>query len=66
MLQIKNTLDLSNNNFGVFSHIKAHYGCYETTKNSSLHIHTFYDLMILQIPTHLYKHCWMMRFFDKK
>jgi hypothetical protein len=32
MLQIKNTLDLSNNNFGVFSHIKAHYGCYETTK----------------------------------
>jgi hypothetical protein len=40
MLQVKNTKDLSNNNFGVFSHIKVHYGCYETAKNGSLHIHT--------------------------
>jgi hypothetical protein len=40
MLQVKNTKDLSNNNFGVLGHIEAHYGCYETTKNGSLHIHT--------------------------
>jgi hypothetical protein len=40
MLQVKNTIDLSNNNVGVLGHIKAHYGCYETIKNGSLHIHT--------------------------
>jgi hypothetical protein len=40
MLQVKNTKDLSNNNFGVIGHIKAYYGCYETTKNGSLHMHT--------------------------
>jgi hypothetical protein len=37
---VKNTKDLSNNNFGTFNHIKTHYGCYETAKNGSLHIHT--------------------------
>jgi len=25
---------------GVFGHIKVHYGCYKTTKNGHLHIHT--------------------------
>jgi len=40
MLQVKNTKDLSNNNFGVISHIKAYYGCYEIAKNGSLHMHT--------------------------
>jgi hypothetical protein len=40
MLQIINPKDLSNNNFGVIGHIKAYYGCYETTKNGSLHMHT--------------------------
>jgi hypothetical protein len=40
MLQVKNTIDLSNNNVGVLGHIKAHYGCYEMTKNGNLHIHT--------------------------
>jgi len=40
MLQVKNTKDLSNNTFGVFSHIKAHYGCSKIAKNGSLHIHT--------------------------
>jgi hypothetical protein len=39
MLQVKNTHDLSNKNVDVPSHIKAHYGCYETTKNDSLYIH---------------------------
>jgi hypothetical protein len=37
---VKNTKDLSYNNFGVLDHIKARYGCYEITKNGSLHIHT--------------------------
>jgi len=40
MLQVKNTNNLSNNNFGVFSHIKVYYGCYETIKNGNLCIHT--------------------------
>jgi hypothetical protein len=40
ILQVKNTKDLSNNNFGVLGNIKAHYGCYEIAKNGSLHIHT--------------------------
>ncbi len=40
MLQVKNTKNLFNNNFGVLSHIKIHYGCYEIVKNGSLHIHT--------------------------
>jgi hypothetical protein len=39
-LQIKNTKDLFNNDFGVLGHIKAHYGCYEIAKNGNLHIHT--------------------------
>ncbi len=32
ILQVKNTKDLSNNNFGTLDHIKTHYGCYETAK----------------------------------
>jgi hypothetical protein len=40
MLQVKYTKNLSNNNFGVLSHIKVHYGCYEIVKNGSLHIYT--------------------------
>jgi hypothetical protein len=40
MLHVENTKNLSNNNFGVLGHIKAHYGCYEITKDGSLHIHT--------------------------
>jgi hypothetical protein len=28
-------------NIGVFGQIKGYYGCYETMKNGSLHIHTF-------------------------
>jgi hypothetical protein len=40
MLQVKNTKDLSNNNFGVIGHIQAYYGCYETVKNGNLHMHT--------------------------
>ncbi len=46
MLQVKNIDDLFNNNVGVFGHIKAHYGCYKTTKNGNLHITHYYDLMI--------------------
>jgi hypothetical protein len=41
MLHVENTKNLSNNNFGVLGHTKAHYGCYEITKNGSLHIHTW-------------------------
>jgi NADH:ubiquinone oxidoreductase subunit 6 (subunit J) len=40
MLQVKYTKNLSNNNFGVLSHIKVHYGCYEIVKNGNLYIHT--------------------------
>jgi hypothetical protein len=40
MLQVKNTKVLYNNNFGVISHIKSYYGCYEIAKNGSLHMHT--------------------------
>jgi len=40
MIQVKNTKQLINENTSVFGHIKAYYGCYETTKNGSLHIHT--------------------------
>jgi hypothetical protein len=30
----------SNNNVGMFRHIKTYYRCYEIAKNGSLHIHT--------------------------
>jgi hypothetical protein len=39
-IHVTSEKDLSNNNFGVLSHIKAYYGCYEIAKNGSLHIHT--------------------------
>jgi hypothetical protein len=39
-LQIKIAKDLFNNDFSVFGHIKAHYGCYEIAKNGNLNIHT--------------------------
>ncbi len=32
---------LINENIGVFGQIKSCYGCYETMKNGSLHMHTF-------------------------
>jgi hypothetical protein len=64
MLQVKDSKDLFDENGGVPSHIKVHYGCYETTKNDSLYIHTLSWLNNFQIPTHLYKHC-MMRFLVK-
>ncbi len=38
MIQVKNTKQLINENTSVFGQIKAYYGCYETTKNGSLHI----------------------------
>ncbi len=65
MLQEKNTKELFNNNFGVIGHIKAHYGCYETTKMVAYISTHYYGLMVFQIPTHLYKHYLMMRFFNK-
>jgi hypothetical protein len=40
MIQVKNIKQLINEKTGVFGQIKAYYGCYETTKNGSLHIHT--------------------------
>jgi hypothetical protein len=40
MIQVKNTKQLINEKIGVFGQIKAYYGCYETTKNGSLYIHT--------------------------
>jgi hypothetical protein len=40
MLQVKSKKQISNNNVGVFEHIKTYYGCYEAAKNGSLHIHT--------------------------
>lgn len=40
MLQVKDTINLSNNNLGMFGHIKAHNGSYEIAKNGSLYMHT--------------------------
>jgi hypothetical protein len=40
MIQVKNTKQLINENTSFFGQIKTYYGCYETTKNGSLHIHT--------------------------
>jgi hypothetical protein len=42
MLQMKdnNNNNNNNNNIGVPKHIKASYGCYKTSKNGSLHIHS--------------------------
>jgi hypothetical protein len=39
MLQVKDK-KTKNKQIGVLGHIKTYYGCYETTKNGSMHIHS--------------------------
>jgi len=36
---IKKHVNLKKKNCGILGHIQTYYGCYETTLNSSLHIH---------------------------
>jgi hypothetical protein len=60
MLYVKNTKDLFNN-FAVFDHIKAHYGCYEIAKNGSLHIHT-----LLWLNDYLNPNTFVQTLFDNK
>jgi hypothetical protein len=64
MSQVKNTKDLSNNNFGIFNPIKVHCGCYEIAKNGNLHIHAllwFND----SLGPNTGNNCMMTRFFNK-
>jgi hypothetical protein len=40
MLSMKDKKQTINNKIGVLAHIKAYYGCYETSKNGSLHMYS--------------------------
>jgi hypothetical protein len=52
MLQVKDSKIITNTNACVFGHIKAYYGCYETTKKVAyISIH-YCGSTIPQIPTH--------------
>jgi len=64
-LQVNNNNNNNNTNTSVLGQIKVYYGCYETMKNGSLHIHTLLWFNDYQIPTNWFK-CYITMKTSKK
>jgi len=53
-------------NIGMLGHIETYYGWTMKLQKRAIYTSThYYSLIVLKIPTHSYKHCMMMRIFEK-